>query len=118
GLEELRAIAADRSADLPARRDAIGTLVRSRAEGLSELLASLLSERDLAVDAVRGLATVDDPKTSSLLLDRLGRLPREAKREALEALASRTASASSLLDAVESGMLDRSEVSVLLVRQL
>ncbi|RUL87366.1 PVC-type heme-binding CxxCH protein [Tautonia sociabilis] len=118
GLDELRRIATNPEETLSARRDAIATLVRSRADGLAELLSGLLSERDLASDAVRGLATVDDPATSALLLELLGRLPAEANREALVALASRATSARALLDAVEAGRIDRSTISAFLVRQL
>ncbi|QDV36700.1 PVC-type heme-binding CxxCH protein [Tautonia plasticadhaerens] len=117
-MEELRAIASDPDADPSARRDAIGAMVRGRAEGLFELLGGLLSERDLATDAVRGLATLDDPETVPLLLDRIGRLQPGPRREALNALASRPESASAMLDAVEAGRIDREEFSAFLVRQL
>jgi putative membrane-bound dehydrogenase-like protein len=117
-LDELRAIAVDPDAEPSARRDAISSLVQSRAEGLIELLGALLSNRDLATDAVRGLATLDDPRTVSLLLDHFGRMRTEARREALVALSSRPDSADALLDAIEAGRIDRGEVSAFLVRQL
>ena len=117
-MDELRAIAQDPDAELSARRDAIGSMIRGRAEGLYDLLGGLLSERDLATDAVRGLSTLDDPRTVPLLLGRIGRLRSEPRREALVALASRPESASAMLDAVEAGRVDRAEFSAFLVRQL
>jgi putative membrane-bound dehydrogenase-like protein len=117
-LEELRAIALDPEADLAARRDAMENLVRSRAEDLLGLLGGFLSDRDLARDAVRGLSTLDDPAAVQLLLDRLARLPADARREAISSLASRPQSATPLLDAVEAGRIDRGAVSAFLVRQL
>lgn len=117
-LEELREIVSDREAELLSRRDAIGVLVRGRAEGLLELLGSLLSDRDLAADAVRGLATIDAPEASALILERLSRMPIDAKQEAVNALGSRLGSASALLDAIEAGQVPRSEVSAFIVRQL
>lgn len=117
-MEELREIVSDSGADLASRRDAIGVLVRGRAEGLLDVLGSLLSDRDLAADAVRGLATVDGPEATDLLLGRLSRLPIHAKQDAVNALASRGESASALLDAIAAGKVDRSEVSAFVVRQL
>ena len=117
-IGELRTIATDPKASLSSRREAINSLVRSQADGLVDLLSSLLSERDLAKDAVRGISTINKPETTAILLGQFGRLPADARPEAIAALAGRVESARALLDAIEGGQIGRDEVSVFLVRQL
>ncbi|CAN5656190.1 c-type cytochrome [soil metagenome] len=117
-LEELFQLAKSSEADLDARRNALRVLVEARAEGLLPMLRDWLSHRDLAADAVRGLATIDDPSIPTLLLDRYGRLSPSAKAEAVVALSNRPASVRALLEAVADGTIGREQVSAFQVRQL
>ncbi|HEV3122104.1 MAG TPA: PVC-type heme-binding CxxCH protein, partial [Isosphaeraceae bacterium] len=56
-LDALLQIATAKSDDFSARRDALRVLVDARAKGLVPILRSLISDRDLGADSVRGLAT-------------------------------------------------------------
>lgn len=117
-LDELRKIAESSSAELEIRRSALRTLAAAKTEGLPALLKKLLAERDLQVDAIRGLAAYHDPQTPQLLIDRFRALHAAGQREAINTLVSRAAYATVLLSAVESGKLARDLVSPFHVRQM
>jgi putative membrane-bound dehydrogenase-like protein len=120
GLPQSEIFAFIRDAKQPreSRRQALRSLVASRAEGLSELLRGLLDDRDMADEAVRGLAAVDLPAHAAELLDRYGRIDGEAKDAVVSALATRANTAAMLLDAVAAGRIPRGEVDALLLRQI
>ncbi len=90
-LAELGTLAATKSADPIARRDAIRSLVESRAEGLSTLLRRLVDERDVGSDAIRGLAACGDAETPAFLLEQYPRLRSSSRHETIAALAARPA---------------------------
>ena len=117
-LDELRKIAESSSAELETRRAALRTLATAKTEGLPALLKKLLGERDLQVDAIRGLAAYHDPQTPQLLIDRFRALHASGQREAINTLVSRVAYATVLLAAVEDGELARDLVSPFHVRQM
>jgi putative membrane-bound dehydrogenase-like protein len=117
-LEELRALAANTSGDVAARRDAIRTLAQLRAPGVDVLLRRLLSERALSADVVRALGTYDDAGTARMILDHLDTLRLEARGTALAALASRQSSAAALVQAIQAGRISRQDVPAFVVRQL
>jgi len=116
--DELRALAASNQAAADERRAAIAALVDARTEGLANLLQTLLSNRDLAADAVRGLAAYDHPATPDLLIAAFGGFRQPAREAAIAVLVSRIAYARALLDAVAAGKLDRAHVSAFQLRQL
>ncbi len=64
------------------------------------MLQNLLGDRAVVVDALRGLAAYDDPKTPENIVNRLGGFSPEARAEAINTLASRPAYAAALLDAI------------------
>lgn len=118
-VDELRDVVANKKADLNSRRRALQTLVQSRAEGLLPLIQDLLTELEIAPDAVRGLATLGHPETPAVLLKMYAKLRSgTAKVEAINALASRTAFARELLAAVEKASISRQEVGPIQIRQL
>ncbi len=102
-LEELKAIATAKTAALDSRRNAIRVLVEAQADELTPLLHSLLVDRDLAADAVRGLAAFETPSTPKILLDRYRNLPQNARADAIVTLSARPSYARVLLDAVARG---------------
>jgi putative membrane-bound dehydrogenase-like protein len=118
-LDELQQIANGNDADLAARRAAIHTLVAARDETLVPLLQKLLTDRDLGIDAIRGLAAFDDPKTPQLIIDRYGSFTRDpTRREAITTLTSRRASINALLAAVSEAKIGRNQVSPFQLRQM
>ena len=117
--EELRTLVSNPAADTTARRRALEALLQSRADGLLPILQRLLTERDLAPDAVRGLAALGDPTTAQLLLKSYAGLPSNAARaEVINTLASRPAFAIALLDAVQNHAVPRTDVGPFQVRQM
>jgi putative heme-binding domain-containing protein len=118
-IDELRRIAADRSAELNTRRRALQTLAQTRVTPLIPLLTNLLSELEIAPDAIRALATTGDDSTPSILLSRYAGLrSRQAKVEVVAALASRPAYADELVSAVRQGVIPPQDVGKFHVRQM
>ena len=117
--DELRAVLANPAGDLGARRRALDALTQSRVNSLVSLIPPLLTEMEIAPDAIRALAALGAAETPSLLLASFGSLRSSAaKAEAINALASRTPFAKDLIEAVGAGKIGRKEVGPLQVRQL
>ncbi|NQV23237.1 MAG: c-type cytochrome [Rhodopirellula sp.] len=117
-LDEIRKLARDNGADLDERRAAIRALVLARDKSLVAYLQGLLGNRDLAGDAIAGLAAFDDKDTPKLLVDRFSGFRNDPKREAIETLVARPTYAAHLLDAVADGKIPRDQVSAFQLRQM
>jgi putative membrane-bound dehydrogenase-like protein len=117
-VESLLQLAADKQGEQDARRRALRVLVESRSEQLIPILKDLLKERDLAADAVRGLAELNPPGATELLLDRYGSFPTPAREETVRALIARKATALTLLAAVEKGVVEKQHLTAAQLRQL
>lgn len=118
GAAELRAIAADGSADPVARRQAIRALAPTVPTAGGDWLVALLGDRAVVGEALAALARSDDPAVPAKALERLGILT-PADREALvDLLAARPASAALLVDAVVAGRIRREEISAFHARQI
>ncbi|MDA0283155.1 MAG: c-type cytochrome [Planctomycetota bacterium] len=117
-LDELRTIARNGDTPLEERRSAIRALVLARDEKIVEYLQNLLTNRDLAKDAINGLAAFGNKETPLLLVSNFGAFRNDAKREAINTLVSRPIFASVLLDAVARKNISRSEVSAFQLRQM
>jgi putative membrane-bound dehydrogenase-like protein len=118
-VDQLKKLAADRNqVDTETRRRAVRSLVEARIDGLVPLLQNMLSDRDMAVEAIRGLAAVKDQKTPQLLVDGYRGLSLEGKAEAISTLVSRPEYAQALLTAVSDKKIDKSAVTPFQVRQM
>ncbi len=117
-MEEVRKLAADRSQPIDNRRQAIRSLVTARAPGLIELLQGLLTDRDLAEEGVRGLATLDLTASAPLFITKYRSMPRTGKDASLAALTSRVDTAGKLLDAVTKEEVPRPDMTPALLRQM
>ncbi len=118
-LTKLRATLVDRSAGVGDRRQALRTLLQNPDPGLPALLAGLLDDADLALDALRGLAALGDTNTPALLLQHYADLKTDAARaEAINTLISRPAFATATLTAVQRGRLPRPAIGPTQIRQL
>jgi len=117
---QLRDVVADKSVDLNARRRALETLVQSRAEGLVPVITNLLTEMDIAPDAIRSLAALGNDKTPDILLQAYAKLRSyTAKVEAINAMASRATFARPMLATIKTnGSVKRQTVGALQIRQL
>ena len=109
---------ANRASEARGRRRALEILVRTRAEGLVPILEKLLEEKALSTEAVRALAAVGPADTPERLLGRYRELDERARREVINALASRPTYAVRLLEAVQRGAVERKEIDPTQLRQL
>ena len=117
-LDELRQIVGDDNAESESRRQALRTLVDSRAGDVPALLQKLIGDKVLANEAVRGLATFEDANTPQLILGNYSRLDPDGRALAVNTLVSRPAYARALLDAVAAGTISRSDLSAFHARQI
>jgi putative membrane-bound dehydrogenase-like protein len=118
-LDALRAVVADKKAELPQRRRALATLLQSRSENLVPLIESTFDEMDISQDAIHGLASIGDLGTPDILLKAYNDLKSGgAKAAAVSTLSSRPTWAVRLLDAVQRGIVKRQEITAADLRQL
>ena len=82
-----------------------------------KIVASVLSEPDADV-AVRTIVAAADPSVASVAIDELANLPLGLRNDLINYLATAHSTASTLVSAIESGKLDRSLVSAVLLRQI
>lgn len=117
-LNELQALVLDTQAETSARQQALRTLVSAKPEHLAPLLLSLLNDRDIMVEAIRGLAVVEHPASAAKILERLPRLNDEGQAVAMQTLVSRPATVRALLTAIAEGRVDRRELTAAHARQI
>lgn len=117
-IESLRAMLVDADQPVATRRDAIHALVRARGDGLAEALRPLLDNRDLAPDAVRGLAELDLARYAPELLKRYDGQHPQGRAAIVEALITRGDTAAALVAAVAGGEIPRGDVPVIALRQM
>ena len=126
---QLRQQVQDAALPLPRRQNALQTLISGRDAELSPLLLSLLTDEAMRLSALRGLTFQamapagsektdgNDPTAAAVISLYPGFSPEE-KAAAINALATRTAWASALLDAVARGTIARAEVPSFVARQI
>lgn len=117
-LADLNRVVRDRETTSSERSLALETLLDKRAEGVPELLKSLLAEPGMRGAALRGLAHYNDPKTPSLILPLYGSLSESEKTDAVTTLISRPSYALALLDAIAEKKVPRADLTAFQARQL
>lgn len=117
-LQQLRAVVLNPNADIGNRRSALDSLMTTRDPGLPQLLQTLVKDKALRPQALRGLAAAENPQTPAAVLEVYGDLNTTEKRDALSTLASRATYAGALLDAVERGKVPRADLTAEVIRQL
>jgi putative membrane-bound dehydrogenase-like protein len=117
-LDEVKAIAMDMRADMPARQSALKALIESRPPDLREICESLLDVRVLNGTAARGLALFDDPDIGAKLADSYRRFSPAERPAVMETLVSRPAFAKPLLDQVAAGKIPRTDLTAFHARQI
>jgi putative membrane-bound dehydrogenase-like protein len=117
-LDSLRALALDTTAEMPARRDALSSLIDARADGLQALCEQLFKVRDLTGTAARGLALNDDPAIADQILAHFPGLPPIEKSSVMDALLTRPSWAEKLLDEIAAGRISRDDLTAFHARQI
>jgi putative heme-binding domain-containing protein len=114
----LRDLLKDRNADMAQRQEALRALAGIRDDTLPATLRELLKEPALRGAAVRSLAAFDDPANGPALLAAIPSLGGGERRDALNTLASRPATARTLLAEIEKGAVPKTDLTAEVVRQL
>jgi len=117
-LAESRAILVSTEANLEQRKSALKSLLGVKDSELASILQTLIADRGLRREALRGLAAFDDAKTPSVVLDAYDSFGLSERRDALSTLASRPAYAIELLDAIVAKRVAASDLPADLIRQL
>ncbi len=116
---KLRALAEDTSAPDGDRIQALQRLVGSKTEGLAPWLLDRLEQPVLRRHALRGLAQFDHPETPDAILAAYPSWTGlETRHDALQTLASRRPWAAAMLDALEAGTIDPSDLTAYTSRQI
>ncbi|MEO2049523.1 MAG: PVC-type heme-binding CxxCH protein [Pirellulales bacterium] len=116
--DAMRDLARDPSAETAQRIAAIKSLLGVKDPKLTAVLQSLVVDKQVGPTALRGLAAYTDPKTSAVILHAYPALDTGARRAAIATLASRAEYALALLQAVETGQVDKTDLSADILRQL
>jgi putative membrane-bound dehydrogenase-like protein len=117
-LDEVKRVALDDKATMPAREAALRTLIENRPPELRSICEKLLTARYLNVTAVRGLALFDDPAIGDLIAKNYRAFNSTDRPAVVEAMSSRVPWALALLDMVEKGTMERGNVSAFHARQM
>lgn len=117
-LDDVKKIVLDDKADLPTREAALKTLIDARPADLRALCESLLEVRGLNVAAVRGLTLFDDPAIGQRLVKDYRKFSSTDRPAVLDALVSRPAWATAMLESMSKGQIVRSEVTAFHARQI
>jgi putative membrane-bound dehydrogenase-like protein len=117
-LDDLKAIALDAKAEVPARKAALHALIENRTPDLRATCEKLLGVRHVNLTAVRGLALFDDPELARRLADSYRSIHHTERAAYVETMVSRPALARALLDGIEAGRIPRDVVTPFHVRQI
>ena len=118
-LDEMRRALADAAANLDARKAALDSLLAAKDAPTLPLLLDLVSPPGpLRAFALRGLAGFDDARIPGKILAVYPTLDAAERHDALGTLLARSASARTLLAAIDAKTLDRAAISAPLARQL
>ncbi|MEY3458767.1 MAG: hypothetical protein RL215_1924, partial [Planctomycetota bacterium] len=117
-LSDLRALAADASADPLARQQAIQTLAQAKDSESVAILIRLLNDRAADDAAIVALAAFDQPEIAVEIINRLPGFKDGNRGLAIDTLASRKPWATQLISTIEAGRIPARELSASQVRQL
>jgi putative heme-binding domain-containing protein len=117
-LAALHKLAANPVAPQAARSSALQALLEKRPEQLLPLLCELVTDPAVRRQAIQGLAAYGEPQIPAVILRHYASLNEAEKADAVATLASRSAFALALLDAIEKGRVPRRDVSPYIARQI
>lgn len=115
--EDLIKIVKTRDGDAAARRAALQNLLRQPDDELLVLLRSLVNDKILGVNAIRGFANYDAPDIPGRVIAFWQRYPLH-RSASIDTLVSRPSYASALLAAVKNGTVPRDAISPYQARQI
>jgi putative heme-binding domain-containing protein len=116
--ELTKQVTAAEKGQLAQKREALAALVQAARPELGETLVALLASTELRADAIRALASLDDPKTPTRLLASYDKYSVEERREILATLCSRASFAKELLAAIDAKRVPSNHLTADLVVNL
>jgi putative heme-binding domain-containing protein len=117
-LAQMRQLLQQEKTPLDERRGYLETLLAAGDKKLVPVLLDLLSRPPMRQEALRALASYDDPAIPKTILGLYASYTAGEKRDALMTLCSRDRFALALLDAIEAKKVPLNDVTADLVRQL
>lgn len=117
-IERCERLVLDSSAAAGPRRAALDALLTTRRPELVAYLEALLDDVDLSRDAIRGLAAYDSPHATGWLLGRYAGFSPDQRRDTINTLAARAATAKALLAAIANKKIAAADLTAEVVRQI
>ncbi|EMI19403.1 membrane-bound dehydrogenase domain-containing protein [Rhodopirellula maiorica SM1] len=115
---QLRDIVTNTQLDANARSSALAALLQGKDKQLLPILVSLLDDKRLRGQSIRGLANYGDREGAKAIIERYGRFTSDEKSDAIATLASRVTFAAELLASVSEGKIPRGDLSAFTIRQI
>ncbi len=114
----LRAVLGDSKAELKDRRRALEILLDGKDPEAPAVLQSVLSDAAIRARALQALGGFDDPATPAAILKAYGGLTAAEKADAIATLSSRPGYAKALMGGVQAGVVARTDLNAVTMRQL
>ncbi len=108
----------DKAVDAAQRKEILMSFGQEVYEPAFDAIVGFLDDPELRETALRALASYDRPSVPNEILDRYSRLTGTEKSIAIQTMATRRDSARTLLEALQKGIVPRSDVSAVAARQL
>jgi putative heme-binding domain-containing protein len=117
-LDEVRALALDKDADLKIRRSALEALIEANPPDLRKICEELIKTRFLNLTALKGLTKFDDPAIGKRLAGSFKTFHHSERDALMDALVSRPTFARALLDAMAKGEVPPGVLTAFQARQI
>lgn len=117
-LDDVKKLALDAEAELPAREAALKTLIDARPKDLRAVCESLLEARGLATTAVRGLGSFGDPVIGERLAKNYRKFAAGDRAAVLDVLVARPVFVKPLLAEIAAGRIPRADLTAFHARQI
>ncbi len=117
-LERLRASLRDPGVSAAGLSEALAALVSARPSWLPDELLALLSRGKFADQVIKALASCDDARIASAILDAFPKLNRPARTASVDTLLARESSLTVLVGALAAGRLEKKDITHFQARQV
>jgi putative membrane-bound dehydrogenase-like protein len=117
-VAKLRQMVEDSRSPPDGRVRALELLLTAHPKDLSGVLRKMVTDRDLTLAAIHGLAAYDDRETPTILLESYGDFTPAQRVAAVNTLASRVDYARALVRALESNTIKPTDISAVQARQV
>jgi putative membrane-bound dehydrogenase-like protein len=112
------AVLKDPAAPIERRRQILTAFARDAYAAALPVVLSLLDEPAVRRDAIRALASFDDPQVAATLINRYAKLPTAEKSEVVSALSARRSTANALVAELKKNTIPKTDVTAFDARQL